>query len=114
MPLPGRRECPLHRSLGVALIRTTLVCREGAPLTVRKLSFFEFGHSTMPAGIERERRRQSGLIAQSANQLGHATLRIQLCRLWPSIFRPVARFVQNHWNAATRHFGKYFLGIMVE
>src|SRR5207245_11234234 len=86
MPLPGRRECPLHRSLGVALIRPTLVCREGPPLTIRKLSFFELRHSTVPAGIERERRRQSRCIAQSANQLGHAALRIQLCRILPPTF----------------------------
>ena len=105
MPLPGRRECPFHRSLGVPLIGPALVCRERASLTVREFSFFELGHSTVPAGIEGERRRQSSLIAQSAIQLGHAALRIELGWLGPPVFGLVPRFVEDHRNAATRHVG---------
>src|SRR5262249_9443545 len=114
VPLPGRRERAFHRSLGVTLTGSALVCRQSPALTLRKLSFFKFGHPTVPTGIECERRSQSGLIAQSANQLGHAALRIEFGRLGPPGFGLVPRFVQDNRNAATRHSSKHFLGIAVK
>ena len=48
MSSSGRRDCPFHRSLGIAFVGAALVCGQSAALTVGELSFFEFGHSAMP------------------------------------------------------------------
>jgi hypothetical protein len=53
MSFPSCRERASHRSFGVTLVRPTLRCRERATLTVREFGFFQFGHSTMAACIER-------------------------------------------------------------
>jgi hypothetical protein len=38
---------PFHRSFGVTFAGAALVSGKGAALTVRGLSFFEFGHAGM-------------------------------------------------------------------
>ena len=72
--LAGGRQRPLHRSLGVTFVGAALVRRESAALTVRKLGFFELGHPTVPASVERKRRRKSGIVAQPSDQFRHAAL----------------------------------------
>ena len=55
MTLAGRRQSPLHSSLGISGVRTgCFVCRESASLTISQFRFLQLRHAAMTARIKRK------------------------------------------------------------